>query len=32
LSKTYYHITLSRTRLQHSILTHYLPLYFPANG
>ena len=24
LSKTYYHITLSRTRLQHSILTHYL--------
>ncbi|MEO8417396.1 MAG: IS110 family transposase [Methylophilaceae bacterium] len=29
LSKTYYHITLSRTRLQHSILTHYLPLYFP---
>ena len=32
LSKTYYHITLSRTRLQHSILTHYLPLYFPEMG
>jgi len=29
LSKTYSNITLSRTRLQHSILTHYLPLYFP---
>ncbi len=32
LSKTYFHITLSRTRLQHSILTHYLPLYFPEMG
>ena len=32
LSKTYYHITLSRTRLQHSILTHFLPLYFPEMG
>ena len=32
LSKTYYHNTLSRTRLQHSILTHYLPLYFPEMG
>ena len=34
LSKTYYQVTLSRTRLQHSILTHYLPLYFPerVNG
>ena len=32
LSKTYYHMTLSRTRLQHSILTHYLPLYFPEMG
>lgn len=32
LSKTYYHVTLSRTRLQHSILTHYLPLYFPEMG
>lgn len=29
LSKTYYNVTLSRTRLQHSILNHYLPLYFP---
>jgi len=29
LSKTYWNITMSRTRLQHSILTHYLPLYFP---
>lgn len=32
LSKTYYNVTLSRTRLQHSILTHYLPLYFPEMG
>lgn len=32
LSKTCYHFTLSRTRLQHSILTHYLPLYFPEMG
>ena len=32
LSKTYYQITLSRTRLQHSLLTHYLPLYFPEMG
>lgn len=32
LSKTYYHVTLSRTRLQHSILTHYVPLYFPEMG
>jgi len=32
LSKTYYQVTLSRTRLQHSILTHYLPLYFPEMG
>lgn len=29
LSKTYYQIGLARTRLQHSLLTHYLPLYFP---
>lgn len=29
LSKTYSNITLNRTRLQHSILNHYLPLYFP---
>lgn len=32
LSKTYWNITMSRTRLQHSILTHYLPLYFPEMG
>ena len=32
LSKTYYQVTLSRTRLQHSLLTHYLPLYFPEMG
>lgn len=32
LSKTYFNVTLSRTRLQHSILTHYLPLYFPEMG
>jgi hypothetical protein len=32
LSKTYYHVTLSRTRLQHSILTHYVPLYSPEMG
>lgn len=29
LSKTYHYASLSKTRLQHSILTHYLPLYFP---
>lgn len=29
LSKTYYQVTLSRTRLRHSLLTHYLPIYFP---
>jgi transposase len=29
LSNTYFHITLARTRLQHSLLLHYLPLYFP---
>ena len=29
LSKTYYQISLARTRLQHALLTHYLPLYFP---
>ena len=32
LSKTYYQLTLARTRLQHAILTHYLPLYFPEMG
>jgi len=29
LSKTHYQISLQKTRIQHSILTHYLPLYFP---
>jgi len=29
LSRTYMHISLTRTRLQHSLLTHYLPLYWP---
>jgi hypothetical protein len=32
LSKTYYLITLSRTSLQHSLLTHYLPFYFLEMG
>jgi hypothetical protein len=29
LSKTYTQIALARTRLHHSLLTHYLPLYWP---
>jgi len=29
LSKTYLHISRTRTRLQHVIVTHYLTLYFP---
>ncbi len=29
LSNTYFQVTLARTRLQHSLLTHQLPLYFP---
>jgi transposase len=29
LSKTHFQISLARTRLQHSLMTHYLPLYFP---
>lgn len=29
LSKTYWHVTLARTRVQHSLLTHFLPLYWP---
>jgi len=29
ISKTYHQIVLSRMRLQHSLLTHCLPLYFP---
>jgi transposase len=29
LANTYFQITLARTRLQHSLLMHYIPLYFP---
>ena len=29
ISKTYYQVTLRRTRVLHSLLTHYLPIYFP---
>lgn len=29
LSKTYMQISLARTRLSHSLQTHYLPLYWP---
>lgn len=29
LSNTYFHITLARTRLQHTLLLHHMPLYFP---
>jgi hypothetical protein len=29
MSKTHFQISLHKVRLQHSILTHYLPLYFP---
>lgn len=29
LSKTYMQVSLAKTRLQHSLLTHYLPLYWP---
>lgn len=29
LAKTYQQTSLARTRLQHSLMTHYLPLYFP---
>lgn len=29
ISKTYHQISLHRVRVYHSILTHYLPLYFP---
>ena len=29
LSGTYFQVTLARTRLQHSLLLHYLPLYWP---
>ena len=29
LSKTHHRVSLRKTRLQHSLLNHYLPLYFP---
>ncbi len=29
LSKTYYQVTRARTTVQHSIINHHLPLYFP---
>jgi transposase len=29
LANTYFQITLTRMRLQHSLLLHYIPLYFP---
>jgi transposase len=29
IAKTYYQISRTRTRLQHLIVTHFLPLYFP---
>jgi transposase len=32
ISKTYVQVTRARTRLQHSILTHHLPLYWPEFG
>ena len=28
-SKTYYQVSLQKTRAQHNIMTHFLPLYFP---
>ena len=30
VAKTYRHVTLARTWVQHSLLTHFLPLYWPA--
>lgn len=29
LSKTYYQVSRARTKVQHSIINHHLPLYFP---
>lgn len=31
ISKTYYQVSLRKTKLQHSILNHALPLYFPES-
>lgn len=32
LSKTHHQVSLRKTRLQHSLMNHYLPLYFPEAG
>ena len=32
LANTYFQITLARMRLQHSLLLHHIPLYFPEFG
>lgn len=32
LANTYFQVTLARTRLQHSLLLHHIPLYFPEFG
>jgi len=29
LSKTYYQVSRARTRVQHSLINHHIPLYFP---
>ena len=29
LSRTHFQVSLRKTRLQHSLMNHYLPLYFP---
>jgi transposase len=29
LSKTHYQVSLAKMKIQHSLLTHFLPLYFP---
>ena len=29
LSRTYFHVSKRKTRTQHTIMTHFLPLYFP---
>jgi hypothetical protein len=29
IAKTHWHVTLARTGVQHSLLTHFLPLYWP---
>lgn len=29
VAKTYWQVTLARTRVQHSLLTHFLPIYWP---